>query len=84
MAKKKSLTRLLGKCQTRHRSYLDGELLHVLVVLDIVCNSLLNDLGSFLTILLGPLGEKLLVALLGLLLCRLSVFVRRGPRRKLT
>jgi hypothetical protein len=40
----------------------------VLVVLDIVCNGLLNDLGSFLAILLGPLGVELLIALLGLLL----------------
>ena len=51
----------------------------MLVVLDIVCNGLLDDLGSFLAVLLGPLGVKLLVALLGLLLCRLSVFIRHNP-----
>lgn len=61
-----------------HRLYLDGKLLHVLVVLHIVCNGLLNDLGSFLAVLLGPLGVKLLFALLSLLLCRLSAIVLYG------
>lgn len=63
------------KCQPRRHLYLDGELLHVLVVLDIVCNGLLDDLGSFLAVFLGPLSIKLLFALVSFLLCRFSAFV---------
>lgn len=51
---------------------LDGKLLHVLVVLDIFCNRLLDDLGSLFAVLLGPLSKELLVALLYLLLYLLS------------
>lgn len=51
---------------------LDGKLLHVLVVLDVFCNRLLDDLGSLFAVLLGPLNKELLVALLCLLLYLLS------------
>lgn len=51
---------------------LDGKLLHVLVVLDVFCNRLLDDLGSLFAVLLGPLSKELLVALLCLLLYLLS------------
>lgn len=56
----------------------------MLVVLDIVCNGLLDDLGSFLAILLGPLGVKLLFALLGFLLCGLSAFILHETNKRLT
>lgn len=66
-------------CRARRSTlYLDGKLLHVLVILDVVCNGLLDNLGSFLAVLFGPLGVKLFVALLGLLLRWLSAFIHHG------
>lgn len=47
---------------------LDCELLHVLVVLDIVLDCLLDDLCSVLSVLLGPFSEQLFVSLFCLLL----------------
>lgn len=49
---------------------LDGELLHVLVVGDIVINRLLDGLRALLAVLFNPVAIELLVALLCFLLQR--------------
>lgn len=60
---------------------LDGELLHVLVILHVGFNGLLNDLGSFFAILLSPFSIELLIALLCLLLWRMLEVVPNARRR---
>ena len=49
---------------TNHISGLDGILLQILVICDILADSVLNNLGLFLTIRLGPLLEEFLISVL--------------------